>query len=132
MVEEDRTKLKTLTGRGRENTRDNPLLLVAAEVTCIPTPAHESLSPSLPGPHEQSPSARRARMSGSERVKAETPDGGEGVTIKSHDLINEDDWSETSGTVGSMQLEELAPPTSDANAHVSYIHKHVHIWRYVL
>ena len=56
--------------------------------------------------------------SGNKRVNAHTQEGRERVKTKSHDHKSEEDWSETS--VGSMQFEELAPPTSAGD--VSLIH----------
>ena len=123
--------------RGREVT-DNPLLSVVTETTCavaqVNSPAHfPTHSPALSPSHvatQPSVVAERANTSGTERVKSPTSDSGEGVNAKSHDLKNEEDWSETSDTVGSMKVEELAPPTNDGLESVRALLDHNH--RYTL
>ena len=125
--------------RGREIT-DNALLSVVTETTCAATQVHSpsrspSHSPSLSPSHVAtlpSANATRVNTSGTERVKPQIPDTREGTNTRSHDLKNGDDWSETSDTVGSMKVEELAPPSDDGlesvKALLEHNHRYIHIW----
>ena len=87
--------------RGRE--RNNPLLSVVADASCAVGRAKDSLTHS-PSHSRQTP--------GAERVKTSGDRGSERVNIGSRDISSEDNRSEVSD-VGSMQLEELAPPPQE-------------------
>lgn len=102
---------------GRRQERDNPLISVVTEASCAAVQAGDSSmppSPSLTRPplhthiHKKVPGTERVNISGDEGVKMK--DKRKGINTRSHDSRSEEDWSETSGTVGSMQVEELTPP----------------------
>ena len=63
--------------------------------------------------------AAGANEFGDERVKSKVP---EDSGRKSHDSETEDDSSESGDTIGTMQLEELAPPTATPHTHVNMSH----------
>ena len=123
-------RVRQLQGGERERAHkritDNPLLFAVNDTTSAATSDYSAVGspPTPPSSHvaavhrdTQAPSINTATASapGDQRVKPLATDGGERVKVKSHDLGSEGDWSETSGTVGSMQLEELALSPSEAS-----------------
>ncbi|CAI8037114.1 hypothetical protein GBAR_LOCUS20761 [Geodia barretti] len=96
--------------RRHEGKRENPLFSAVDDPTCFSEHAR-AVPPSLPLANPEA-ETHEQQLSGRDRVKAGPPDSREKVTTRSHDHKSGDDWSETSGSVSSMQLEELAPPTS--------------------
>lgn len=97
----------------RQDTDDSPLTEPQSKDTC--TPGH---LPSLPAAHKQlfTKDTESRSTSGNERVKTQMSEDGERVKSQSPDLKSEEDWSETSGTVGSIQLEDLALPVASRPA----------------
>lgn len=103
-------------GGYRQDT-DDPLLFLLTEPQSRDTrmPGHFS---SLSAAHKQllATDTETRKKSGNERVKIQMSEERERVKAQSPDLKSEEDWSETSGTVSSMQLEELSLPMASRRA----------------
>jgi hypothetical protein len=110
---EDRARLnprERSRERRHEGKRENPLFSAVDDPTCLSEHAR-AVPPSLPLANPEA-ETNEQQLSGRDRVKAGPPDSRERVTTRSRDPKSGDDWSDnTSGSVGSMELEELAPPT---------------------
>ena len=120
---EDRARLnprERSRERRHEGKRENPLFSAVDDPTCLSEHAR-AVPPSLPLANPEA-ETNEQQLSGRDRVKAGPPDSRERVTTRSRDPKSGDDWSDnTSGSVGSMELEELAPPTLSSQTPVSHV-----------